>query len=1015
MKRKLNYTIALSLLLSGFIAQNTKRINEIAENVTLNSAGEPEFITLRSATPVYEINTESFINSVILENKGHVKKLKSETDELGFTHTKFNLLVNNIPVNNAIINVHAKGGKIVSLNGDLHKAPAIANAVSINEPTALKKALDKVNAKAYKWEDKAEEALLKKALNDPQFSYFPKGNLVLVPSTGKNQKPSLRYAYKFDVFASEPLYHANVYIDAQNGTVLSEENLIHHVDVPATATTKFSGVQTMTVDNYAAGLYRLQETSRGLGVETYDLNTSMTYSAAVDYTNTSTSWTTTTIDQVGTDAHWGAERVYDYYLNEHNRNSIDNAGHKLISFVDYGVGYSNAFWSGAFMTYGSGGGGGFTGLDICGHEITHGLTSKTANLVYQNESGALNESYSDIFGTCVEFFGKPAAFNWLMGEDVGVIRSMSNPNAYGDPDTYNGVNWFTGTADNGGVHTNSGVSNYWFYLLCQGGTGVNDISSSYTVSALGMTKAAKIAFRALTVYYTANTNYAAARNLSIQAAIDLYGPCSNEVYQTKSAWYAVGVGPTPSGTVTPIANFTSVGSSACSLPYNVNFMNGTYGGDNYVWDFGDGSAVSTATNPSHSYTLNGTYNVKLKAFSTCAASPDSIVKNAYIVINALSSPTVSNSTAVCDSGNIVLNAGGSDQQYWYSTPTATGTPLYIGNTFTTPTVYANTTYYVVNTFTNAPIYGGPISNTIGAGASFPGNTAYDSLTVIQPCTLRSVVVQASSAGSRIFQLRNSMNTVINSTTVTLAAGVNTVTLNFKLTPGIGYRLGLGPSTAFLYRNTAGVTFPYNIGSLISITGSSQGPNYYFFFYNWEVVADNCTSTPVAVTASVNTAVAANVTPSQTLACTTDGLISLSATPSGGTFSGASVSGSNFDPSIGAATYTVNYSYTDGNNCTGYGATNIVVSPCIGINELNANAAGVVVYPNPFNDVILVKGLLASVEHTIRVTNAIGKVVYERAITNDSETIDLEKLAQGVYFIEVTNTSGILYRSKLVKQ
>ncbi|HRD39110.1 MAG TPA: hypothetical protein PLC65_10795, partial [Bacteroidia bacterium] len=85
-------------------------------------------------------------------------------------------------------------------------------------------------------------------------------------------------------------------------------------------------------------------------------NTSQTFSAAVDYTNTTTSWTTTTIQQVGTDAHWGAEMVYDYYLTQHSRNSIDNAGHKLISYADYGVGYQNAFWNGFWMTYGSGGG-----------------------------------------------------------------------------------------------------------------------------------------------------------------------------------------------------------------------------------------------------------------------------------------------------------------------------------------------------------------------------------------------------------------------------------------------------------------------------------------------------------------------------------------------------------------------------------------------------------------------------------------------------------------------------------
>src|SRR5207253_148050 len=106
-----------------------------------------------------------------------------------------------------------------------------------------------------------------------------------------------------------------------------------------------------------------------------------------------------------------------------------------------------------------------------------------------------------------------------------------------DPDTYMGTGYYTGTADNGGVHTNSGVSNYWFYLLTTGGSGTNDLSNAYSVTGIGITAAAKIAFRALTVYFTSSTNFANARNLTIQAAKDLYGVCSNEMIQTTKAWY----------------------------------------------------------------------------------------------------------------------------------------------------------------------------------------------------------------------------------------------------------------------------------------------------------------------------------------------------------------------------------------------------------------------------------------------------------------------------------------------
>jgi len=213
------------------------------------------------------------------------------------------------------------------------------------------------------------------------------------------------------------------------------------------------------------------------------------------------------------------------------------------------------------MTYGDGDGVNFTPLvclDVVGHEITHGVTQYSANLRYLGESGALNESFSDIFGNEVEFAkeGVPGSGtgNWRMGEDItpsGLgIRNMQNPNEFNDPDTYLGTYWVTtGSGDAGGVHTNSGVQNFWFYLLCEGGSGTNDHGNAYNVSAIGFTKAAAIAYRNLTVYLTPSSNYYAARVGAINSAIDLYGAGSPEVQAVMDAWDAVGVyAPvTPSG------------------------------------------------------------------------------------------------------------------------------------------------------------------------------------------------------------------------------------------------------------------------------------------------------------------------------------------------------------------------------------------------------------------------------------------------------------------------------------
>jgi Zn-dependent metalloprotease len=233
------------------------------------------------------------------------------------------------------------------------------------------------------------------------------------------------------------------------------------------------------------------------------------------------------------------------------------------------------------MTYGDGNGGTmriFTALDVCGHEITHGVTENSAGLNYSYESGALNESFSDIFGTSIENFARPSNWNWKIGEDITSsgygLRSMSNPNNYGNPDTYMGQYWSTGASDNGGVHTNSSVGNFWYYLLVNGGSGTNDISNTYSVQGLGFTVASKIAYRALTVYFTPYTDYAAARAGCVQAAKDLYGDCSNEMVQTMNAWHAVGVGQKMSAT-SVLPNFTAKGLNFCSVPATVTFSNTT--------------------------------------------------------------------------------------------------------------------------------------------------------------------------------------------------------------------------------------------------------------------------------------------------------------------------------------------------------------------------------------------------------------------------------------------------------
>ncbi len=390
-----------------------------------------------------------------------------------------------------------------------------------------------------------------------------------------------------------------MYIDAQTGEALFYNATIKHFRSPghdkpisgklmdnkeisnaetlvvsANAATRYSGTQIIQT-TLNGGSYILSEANRGNGIHTYNCERTATY-PTTNFTDADNNWTAAEFanankDNGALDAHWGAEMTYDYWLQVHGRNSFDNAGGRIDNYVHFNLiatGYpdnNNAFWNGTGMTYCDGNateaeGSGFldilTSLDIIAHEIGHAICTYTADLVYQKESGALNEGFSDIWSAAIESRVTPTKSIWESGEDIdrriGHLspRSMSDPKREGYPDTYGGTYWIntnnctpTNNNDLCGVHYNGGVLSHWFYILSVGKTGTNDIGSTYNVTGITIEKAAKIAYRIKSVYLTSNSNYAAARLSGIQSAIDLYGVNSPEVIATTNAFYAVGVGP----------------------------------------------------------------------------------------------------------------------------------------------------------------------------------------------------------------------------------------------------------------------------------------------------------------------------------------------------------------------------------------------------------------------------------------------------------------------------------------
>lgn len=523
-----------------------------------------DFMRFEKNAPAFQGSPVLFDEASQRLSQGQGLKLGLEKDALGFETHRFQQTVNGIPVEYGMMAVQTKGGKIVGQSGKwvLNVPKGVEKQANISESIALQNALSFIGAESYKWQNKEEEDFIRR---DSDASFVPKGELVYYSDPTDEKLNDLTLAYKFDIYAEKPLSRQYVFVDAKNGKVLGTDAIIHEVNTPGTATTAYSGSRSIVADSYN-GSYRLRETGRngGTAVETYNLKKGTNYSSAVDFTDTDNVWNNvnTNKDQYATDAHWGAEMTLDYYYTKFGRKSIDNNNFAIKSYVHYSTNYFNAFWDGSRMTYGDGssttnGGKPLTALDVCGHEITHGMTSKTANLAYQRESGALNEGFSDVFGNSIELWARPTQASWTLGEDFSyVIRDMSNPNAYSQPDTYKGKYWkdasssctpqgnpnLPGYNDSCWVHTNSGVLNFWYYLLVTGGSGTNDNSFAYNVSGIGLDKAGAIAYRTLTTYLTSSSNYANARTYSIQAATDLYGATSNEVTQVKNAWNAVGVG-----------------------------------------------------------------------------------------------------------------------------------------------------------------------------------------------------------------------------------------------------------------------------------------------------------------------------------------------------------------------------------------------------------------------------------------------------------------------------------------
>ncbi len=406
------------------------------------------------------------------------------------------------------------------------------------------------------------------------------------------------------------------WIDAQSGAVVKAFNALAHGEGVGVGGDR----KSFSTSQRADGVYELRsEDDRQL---TYDaLNTGQNgipFRVTV-MTDEDDVWdlpgNTSPAQPAGVDAHYYANLVDDFYGDVFGRDSIDDQGMQIVSVVHFGQAYCNAFWNGAYMTYGDGNGTTCKslsgGLDVDAHELTHGVTDFTSDLIYENESGALNEAFSDMMANTSEFYAErngldPAAEpDWLIGEDVidtpgdptPGFRNMADPEQDGDPDHV--VNQYTGDEDNGGVHTNSGIANHAYYLSVEGGQnrgctpGPNRPEPTHTedcdvtVDGVGLDRARQVYYEAFTGL-TEYANFCDARRATVAVArTSSRGPGQAADHrQFANAWSAVGVPKKCAGGTPPPPPCES--DPNASLPFESPHPYGNNG--DCTWTYDNGSA-----------------------------------------------------------------------------------------------------------------------------------------------------------------------------------------------------------------------------------------------------------------------------------------------------------------------------------------------------------------------------------------------------------------------------------------
>ncbi|MBK6573408.1 MAG: M4 family metallopeptidase [Saprospiraceae bacterium] len=535
MANKLFFSCLSMFLFFGLEAQSSNTI--IARNPT---NGYLSSITVPQGDDIEQKYFFQIFEKTLGLNQESTMKLSAETrDQYGMSHFRYKQYYKGYPVYGADYILHGKKDKIDHAQGLIIPEIDFNPLVAISSIEATKIAHGKMSNGA-----------LANLHNDGHKSENSINQLVVINSLYPFAGGDMKLAYLVELHSYEPLEFKKFFIDAHTGEVIHEFNtLMTCFGEKGTMETLYHGSREVLTEKEGDN-FVTKDLSRGKGIIVKSVNGKV-------YSDSDNIWEAGSVEQKNGafDLFWGAQSTYDFYKSKLSRASVDGNDMQINAILLDSGAYNNAFWDGTIRTINFGLGDNktfktFTALDVVGHELTHGVTQFSAGLEYLYESGAMNEAFSDIFGKSVEYYYDQQSFNWLIGGKVTVnpnsaLRSMEDPNRFSNPKLYKGRFWVTGSSDNGGVHSNSGVLNYWFYLLSNGGTGKNELNKDFAVEKMGFDTSIIVAYNLLTNYLTPTSTYLEAKEACMKMVASWWGICSPAYNNVAEAWKAVGLGNSP--------------------------------------------------------------------------------------------------------------------------------------------------------------------------------------------------------------------------------------------------------------------------------------------------------------------------------------------------------------------------------------------------------------------------------------------------------------------------------------